>query len=64
MTAQKRYFNKLKRKPIKNLQKYYDKARVTCANVTDEELMFITATETLQKQAPYGIQVRCCFFHR
>jgi hypothetical protein len=66
MTAQKQYFGKgkAKKKMPKNLAKYYDKARVTCANVTNEELEFITATETLQKQAPYGIEVRCCFFHR
>jgi hypothetical protein len=64
MTAQKQYFGKSKKKMPKNLEKFYDKSRVTCANVTDEELQYITSTEILQKWAPFGIQVRCCFFHR
>ena len=49
MTAQKLYFGKAKRTPPKNLAKFYDKATVTCANVTYEELKYITASETLQK---------------
>jgi hypothetical protein len=47
MTAQKQYFGKTKKKQPKNLAKFHDKARVTCANVTDEELLYITSTETL-----------------
>ena len=38
----------MKKQP-KNLEKFYDKSRVTCANVTDEELQYITSTEILQK---------------
>ena len=47
MTAQKMYFGKSKKKMPKNLEKHYDKSRVTCSNVTDEELIFITSTEIM-----------------
>lgn len=49
MTAQKKYFGKFNNKMPKNLKKFNDKSRVTCTNVTDEELIFITSTETMQK---------------
>ena len=39
-------------------------ARVTEANITDEELRFIIGPKQLQKQAPYSLAHRCKLFHR
>ena len=39
-------------------------AKVTLQNIRDEEIEFLTSSETLRAWAPYSLQWRCTLFHR
>ena len=39
-------------------------SQVTCANITEEEVAFITDRQTLREWAPLSLFVRCSMFHR